>query len=213
MATIDECFRVLKYRANKAGFLGTISPDDFNLLWPRCERRLFNKYYSQYLRDQKIGSALIPFKSIPTPITVDGTGQYNKPSDLLHIDSVRHTVSGIQYEVKRVEDDRLANHLSSSYDAPNLDFPIYTEYSTYLQFNPVNLATATLVYLQDLADSFWGYTITGNKPVYNVATSVQPKWKDTEIDEIIYMIGADIGINMRDQQFEAFSERKTQQPV
>lgn len=211
---INECYELLKYRATKSGFNGSISPNDFNLLWPRAEQRFFNKQYKQYGINQENESSLAPFKSDPIAITIASDGKYTKPNDMLHIDSIRAVFQGAETPIERVPDDRLANHLSSSYAAPTDEFPIYTEYATYLQFHPVDLGSAKLVYLKKLTKSKWGYTLNGNnRPVYDAATSVQPKWDDGEIDEIIYMVGADLGINMRDAEFQAFSERKIQNPV
>jgi hypothetical protein len=88
-------------------------------------------------------------------------GKYTFPADLFHVDSLTHTVSGVQYPVVRIEKDRLANNLSSKIEAPTTTFPIYTEYKTYLQFYPLDLATAILVYLKAPTTSVWGYTLNG----------------------------------------------------
>jgi len=161
MATVSEIYDLIKYRATKAGFNGTFSPVDFNLLFPRAEIKLFNRLYSDYYKTQLISDSLAPFFSDATAIVVGGTGQYTYPTDLFHIDSLTHTISGIQYAVMRVEKDRLANHLSSAIEAPSLKFPIYTQYSTVLQFYPTTLATATLVYLKKPRTSVYGYTLNG----------------------------------------------------
>lgn len=211
-ASIDDCFRLLKYRANKAGYLGTISPNDFNLVWPRAERRYFNEQYKAYLVNQGKSESLMPFKTNPIPVVVNSVGQYTKPTDILHIDAIRSpSTFALQKKVGRVEDDRLAENLASPYDAPTADFPIYTEYNTYLQFNPINVGTANVVYLQKLADSVWGYNLEGPsgslRPVYSPSLSVQPKWNDVDIDQIIYMVGDDIGINMRDRDLMNSNEK------
>lgn len=161
MATVSEIYDLIKYRATKAGFNGTFSPVDFNLLFPRAEIKLFNRLYSDYYKTQLISDSLAPFFSDATAIVVGGTGQYTYPTDLFHIDSLTHTISGIQYAIMRVEKDRLANHLSSAIEAPSLKFPIYTQYSTVLQFYPTTLATATLVYLKKPRTSVYGYTLNG----------------------------------------------------
>lgn len=161
MATISEIYNLIKYRATKSGYNGTFSPVDFNLLFPRSEIKLFNRLYDDYYKSQKISDALAPFVSDATAIVVGGTGQYTYPTDMFHVDSITHTISGIQYEVVRVEKDRLANHLSSVIEAPSLEFPIYTQYSTVLQFYPITLATATLVYLKKPRTSVYGYTLNG----------------------------------------------------
>ena len=213
-ANIDEVYRLLKYRATKAGYNGNISPDEFNLIWPRAEQRHFNAKYKQYELSQEIGESLMPFKTDPLTITVDSQGKYTKPIDILHIDSMRVPYLTIQSEVDRFSDDRLANKLSSSYDAPNKQFPIYVEYATYLQFYPIDLGNAILVYLKELVPSKWGYILNSkNRPVYNPTMSIQPKWNDNDIDEICYMVLSDLAINMRDQQLDQFAERKIQTDI
>jgi hypothetical protein len=42
MANINDIFQLVQYRANKSGFLGNISPNDFNLIFPRAEIKYFN---------------------------------------------------------------------------------------------------------------------------------------------------------------------------
>lgn len=210
MATIDECKRLLQYRATKGGYNGNISPDDFNLIWPRAEQRHFNKLYTQYELSQEIGECLMPFKTDPINANIDGTGKYTKPSNILHIDSMRVAFSGSQREVRRFSDDRIANKLSSRYDPPTLEFPVYVEYKTYIQFYPIDLGQAIFVYLKDLTKSKWAYTLVGGRPIYDEANSVQPLWSEDDIDEISYIALSDIGINMRDQMVDAFAERKIQ---
>ena len=213
MASIDEVKSLLKFRASKGGYNGDLSPNEFNLIWPRAERRYFNRLYKAYKVNKANSDALNPFKSDPTPITVDINGKYTKPITLLHIDSIRHDFNGAEVEVKEVYDDRLASHLDSTYDAPSLRFPIYTEYSTYLQFYPKALANCQLVYLQSFTPSKWGYTVVSGRPVYNEDTSVQPRWNDSDIDEISYIALSDMGINLNDDRLQAIAERKIQTEI
>ena len=289
MATISEIYNLIKYRANKNGFNGTFSPVDMNLLFPRAEIKLFNRLYDSYYKNQKVSDALSPFMSDPTAITVLSTGRYTFPVGMFHVDALTHTISGIQYEITRVEKDRIANHLSSVIEAPSLEFPIYTQYSTFLQFYPVALATATLVYLKSPIPAVYGYTlngittlntlvngtlyingtytgvtltggtgtgakatiivsgggvtsvtvttagngyvlgnvlsassaniggtgsgfaitvsqVSGRNPVYNPVTSVQTQFQDDEVEELIYYVLQDLGMNMRDGMLQQFAQ-------
>lgn len=220
--SIDNCFSLLKYRANKAGYNGYISPDDFNLVFPRAEVRYFNKLYGNqndyqpgrpvprisYAGTQKISESLSKFISNPEVVVVDADGKYTIPDDVLHIDSIMYTNSGTPVEVVRVEKDRLANNLSSKYDAPSTEFPIYTEYNGYLQFYPLTSASVTFTYLKRPTTSVWGYNLISNRPVYAASLSTQPQWSDTDIDEIIYIALSDIAQNMKDGELGNFAERK-----
>ena len=205
MATIDDVYSLTKYRANKSGYSGTISPNDFNLLFPRASIRYYNKEYARYASTKIVGDSLSRFISLPTAITIDSNGQYTFPADMFHVVALTHNYNGAQVEITEVYGDRLANNLSSDYDAPNEEFPIYTQYEAALQFYPTNLGTANLIYLKRPVKAVWGYTLVSGRPVYNPATSVDPEWNDIDIDNIIFMVLSDIGINIRDQELEAFA--------
>lgn len=66
-----------------------------------------------------------------------------------------------EYKVKRVEKQRIAANLSSQYDAPSNEFPIYTQYSNSFQFWPAGIGFAKTVFLQQPIWSLWAYTLQG----------------------------------------------------
>lgn len=293
MASVDEVYNLGKYRADKSGYNGYISPDDFNLLFPRAEIRYFNKLYETYGKTLRVNDALATFKTI-TPVTIAG-GLVAIPADLFHIYTLYYTFNGHPVEITRVEPDRLANNLSSTYEAPSTEFPIYVENATEIQFYPTTLTTATLTYLRKPTVTKWAYTLNGalafntlaggtgytsggytniptvggtgtgltvnlsiiggvitnvqvetpgsnytvgdtisvvdpgvigagtglsfkvatissNRPVYDPANSNDPEWEDIDIDNIIYLLLQDIGVNMRDSELEQFAlnQEKTQ---
>jgi hypothetical protein len=215
MANINEIYKLIQYRANKSGFLGNISPNDFNLIFPRAEIKYYNSLYAQYYKTQRISDALSRFFSDPIDLTLPTTGstagKYTFPNDLFHVDAITRVVGTEQYPIVRVEKDRLANHLSSKIEAPTSTFPIYTEYKTYLQFYPTNLTSAVLVYLKAPTTSVWAYTLVSGRPVYNATLSVQPEWNQTDLDNIIYLALQDIAMNMRDGMLQQFGQLETQQ--
>lgn len=296
--TIDECFSLCKDLAVTNGYNGIITPNMFNRYFPQAELVYWNREYANYYRTQKLSESLSKFMSDPVALTLPTTGgtagQYSFTTlpitDLGHIDSITHTITAIQYEVKRVEKDRLANNLSSQVEAPSAQFPIYTQYKTFLQFYPLTLATATMVYLKTPTVSIWGYnlngilttttlvagtsytngtytsvpltggagsgaratvvvsgggvfsvtittagngyvagnvlsasaanigttgsgftvtvaTVSGNRPVYNPVTSVQPLWYDYDILNIVNITLQLIGITMRDPMLSQYAQQ------
>lgn len=163
--TIDQCFGILKYLGNANSYLANLSPDQFNLIWPQAELRFFHKEYENYGLTKQINDSLSVLKTPQIPITMATSGatagQYIFPVDMLHEDSVMALFNGVQQDVTEFEGNRLANKLSSSVDAPSLEFPIYVRYATYLQFYPFTLANAILTYLKKPVWSFWSYTLNG----------------------------------------------------
>lgn len=108
MASIDEVFQLTKYRASKAGYLGTITSNDFNLLFPRACIRYFLKLYGNqneyrygdptarigYPGTIKVSTSLSKFGTVPQIITIDASGRWYKPvpNTDFFIDSISHYV-------------------------------------------------------------------------------------------------------------------------
>jgi hypothetical protein len=63
--------------------------------------------------------------------------------------------------VERVEKNRIAKHLSSSFEEPTQEFAIYTQHFNYFEFYPINIGSVKMVYLQQPVWSYWGYTLNG----------------------------------------------------
>jgi len=222
--TIDQVYKFIDFTIKKSNAGGYLTPDEFNLIINRAQIQYFNKLYGNqndyrydrpvpkiaYAITEKISNSLSVFLSDSTTLTIDANGQVNIPSDLFQTVSLTKTISGIDYEITRVEQDRVANNLTSAYDAPDTEFPIYTQLRTKFQFYPKNLGSANLYYLKKPTDMVWAYTIVSNRPQYDAANSVQPLWKDMDMNEIIYIALSYVGINLKDGEVSQFAQLKTQ---
>jgi hypothetical protein len=222
--TIDEVHKFIDFIAKKSNSGGYITPFEKDLLLNRAQVQYFNKLYGNqndyrydrpvpkitYAVTEKISNSLSPFLSDPTQLTIDANGQVDIPTDLFHTVSITKSISGIENEITRVEHDRVANNLSSYYDAPDTNFPIYAQLRNKFQFYPKNLGSANLIYLKEPIKMAWGYTVVSDRYVYNPATSTQPIWKDMDMNEIIYLALSYIGVNLKDQDIAQFANIKTQ---
>lgn len=221
---INQAHQFIDFLVRQSNSGVYLSPTEQDLILNRAQTQYFNKLYGNqndyrydrpvpkisYAITEKISRSLAPFLSDPTPLVIDGNGQVNTPSDLYQTVSVTHTVSSVDYEVTRVEQDRVSNNLTSSIEAPDAKYPIYTQLRTKLQFYPKNLATATIVYLKKPIDMVWGYTLVNGVPVYDSATSVQPVWEDMDMNEVIYLALSYAGLNIKDADVSQFANVKTQ---
>jgi hypothetical protein len=201
-----------------------LSPTEKDLILNRAQTQYFNKLYGNqndyrydrpvpkisYAVTEKISRSLAPFLSDPTVLTIDVGGQVTTPTDMYQIVSITHTVSGLNYEVTRVEQDRVANNLTSAIEAPDEKYPIYSQLRTKLQFYPKALATASIIYLKKPIDMVWGYTIVSGVPVYSSGTSVQPVWEDMDMNEVIYLALTYAGLNIKDADVSQFANQKSQ---
>lgn len=66
-----------------------------------------------------------------------------------------------EYPIERVEKQRVATHLSSEFEPPTQEFPIYTQFSNSFQFYPKNIGFAKTVILQQPIWSVWAYHLYG----------------------------------------------------
>jgi hypothetical protein len=222
--TIDQVYKFIDFTIKKSNAGGYLTPDEFNLIINRAQIQYFNKLYGNqndyrydrpipkisYAVTEKISNSLSVFLSDSTALTIDANGQVNLPSDLFQTVSITHTINGVENEITRVEQDRVANNLTSVYDAPDTTYPIYAQLRTKFQFYPKNLATANLYYLKKPTDMLWAYTVVSNRPQYDAANSVQPLWKDMDMNEIIYIALSYVGVNLKDGDVSQFAQIKTQ---
>ena len=149
---INQAHQFIDFLVRQSNSGVYLSPTEQDLILNRAQTQYFNKLYGNqndyrydrpvpkisYAITEKISRSLAPFLSDPTALVIDGNGQVNTPSDLYQTVSVTHTVSSVDYEVTRVEQDRVSNNLTSSIEAPDAKYPIYTQLRTKLQFYPKN---------------------------------------------------------------------------
>ena len=141
-------------------------------------------------------------------ITAVGTGTQSFTGETATATAIG--VSQEEYEITRVEQDRLANNLASYYDYPDGSNAIYTIFRDYIQFSPNDLYSANIIYLKKPEDMVWGYVLNGAVPEYSEALSTQPEWNDTDMNEIIYLALSYIGVNLKDPDVSQFAQLKTQ---
>ena len=222
--TIDEVYKFINFIVKKSNAGGYVTPFEFNLLINRAQIQYFNKLYGNqndyrydrpvpkisYAVTEKISNSLSPFLSDKTTVTIDANGQCTTPTDMIQMVAVTKEVSGKEYEITRVEQDRVANNLSSYYDAPDTEFPIYAQLRTKLQFYPKTLASASVIYLKKPTNMAWAFTTVSGRYVYEPLLSVQPLWSDVDMNEVMYIALSYIGVNLKDQEVSQFANIKTQ---
>lgn len=96
-----------------------------------------------------------------TGYTIDDTLSASLPVGSGFSIKVAQVMGDTAYPVKRVEKSRIAKNVSSTYDAPTNEFPIYTQFAQSFQFYPKALSLAEIVYLKQPEWSYWGYTLNG----------------------------------------------------
>jgi hypothetical protein len=213
--TVDQVYNILKFIVRK-NQLGSLSPDDFAYAFNTAQRNYYDFLVGrveQYRYDSpkprlglsmtdNIVSRLMPFQT-SAPLTVT-SGLANKPSDLNKILAI-YTPNN--YRVYRVEEDRFAERMQDSIDPVDEANAFYVEQNTNLRIYPTTLNSLTLKYLIVPADVKWNYTIDGSgRPVYNSTGSIQPLWKDNDIDELIGRAAKIIGVSFKEPTLGQFGQ-------
>lgn len=204
--TVDTAYKIVQFCVNK-NQNGYISPDEFNLVINQAQTQfldyLLGEFQSyqvgrpiarvQYGNNETTRQRLTPF-ILPFTLTVNGSGVANYPANYQQTDTMFTSTYG---RIKFVPQDYLASYLSSRID-PVATNPIYLLNMYGFKFYPNNIGTAILNYIQTPNQIVWGFTLDGNGlPVYNSATSQDPKWYDVDMMEIIARALRIIGVNLQ----------------
>jgi|TARA_Y100000004_G_scaffold187243_2_gene239773 hypothetical protein len=192
-----------------------------------------------YNQTQKVSDDLRQFiKRVTLPVNSDGLMNY--PNDYLHFSSASSNFVDVEFDrgttaddcpgcnkttvrgsvtsnvttktvsIRPVDDSELAGLLSSSIVNPTLEFPVLTFYQEGIQYHPKNINTVDFVYLRKPVKPQWDYTVSGNRPVYNPAGSIDLEWPIQVFNEIAIRILSFVGINLREGDLSQYSESKRQ---
>lgn len=103
-------------------------------------------------------------------------------------------------KIDRVEHDKRADRINSTV-LPPASNPFYVEYNTYWEIWPSAIANIKIDYLpQKPADAVWGHVDTTGREVYDLGTSTDPLWYDTDISAILGRMLKGMGVVLDDAQ-------------
>jgi hypothetical protein len=213
--TVDQVYNILKFIVRK-NQLGSLSPDDFAYAFNTAQRNYYDFLVGrieQYRYDSprpRVGlsmtdnvvSRLMPFESTAT-LTVSG-GLATKPADL---NKTLAMYTPNNFRVYRLEENRFAERMQDSIDPIDEANAFYVEQNTNWRIYPTTLNNLTLKYLTVPADVKWNYTLDGSgRPVYTSTGSVQPLWKDNDIDELVARAAKIIGVSFKEPTLSQFGQ-------
>jgi hypothetical protein len=213
--TVDQCYSILRFIVRK-NQLGSLSPTDFQYAFNTAQRNYYDFLVGrieqyQYGRPvprvglsmtDNVVSRLMPFELSAT-LTVSG-GLATKPSDFNKLLAI-YTPNN--YRVYRLEENRFAERMQDSIDPIDEPNAFYVEQNTNWRIYPTTLTTLTLKYLTVPADVKWNYTLDGSgRPVYTSSGSIDPLWKDNDIDELVGRAAKIIGVSFKEPTLSQFGQ-------
>jgi len=194
---------------------GSLTSTEFNTFWNDAQRAYMGDLLGRFqLRSNgKLGmnTGLMLNETILTKtstLNISG-GSVSKPTGLLYRLALRID----DFDVVFVNHGQISEVKKSVIDAPSVADNKYYAYeieSTY-KFLPATVTTAEINYIGDVTDIVWGYTLDGNgRQVYSSGASTQSKWDDISNMEITKRMLQNIGLSLKDRDFQNFGSQNIQ---
>lgn len=181
---------------------------------------VFNDYYIEYQKSERINDALAPFKKVFTfSYGTTPAGLVSVPSDYFDATSITTVVqdaSGVTrtFPCPRLNEDDIAARTNSRVIPLNISNPFAETLTNWnLQLYPKIPQAGTLKYLCRPPKPTLVYTIAGRVTTYFPLTSTQMAWSDKNIYEILLKCMQLTGINMRENDIMAWADKEDEQNV
>jgi hypothetical protein len=168
-------------------------------------------WFELYGITQKIHDAIRKLRS-QVQFTSASDGQVNFASDYLHMIGGAYTVTGSTINTIRfVNENEVSLSLKSQLRPVSTSLPIAKDTATGFQIYPQVAQTGFYNYLRRPVKPVFGYTTSGRTITYDSATSTQLEFTDVYINNIISIALKFWGINMAEQDIQAFAQNQTQE--
>ena len=187
----------------RKGLTGYYPPEDIDKAVYKASNDLFNMEFKKYEETQEVSDSLAVFKSNPTLLTIDGNGQSPYPANYRHVTEMLCT-SSLTGEAKEIDTAMLGRKLNNPNTPPTLQYPIFSLYSSYIQFYPITITNVSIVYLKTPIYPMYAYTIVGGRYVYNDSASIDVEWNTTDINKVALRALEVMGITLDDATLAQF---------
>jgi hypothetical protein len=167
-------------------------------------------WFLLYGQNQKIHDALRKIRVQKDFTTLNGSVTFE--SDYLHQLGGVYTVSGSSLNVVNfVNEQEFALAAKSQLRPVTVNSPIAKDITNGFQIYPSSSYVGVYNYLRRPLKPVYGYTTSGRTITYNNATSTQLEFTDVYINNIISIALKFWGINMAEQDIQAFAQNQTQE--
>ena len=207
---LNEIYNFMVFIVRKErGVFVTIS--EFESTLDNAQIEAISGWFELYGITQKIHDAIRKLRS-QVQFTSASDGQVNFASDYLHMIGGAYTVIGSTINTIRfVNENEVSLSLKSQLRPVSTSSPIAKDTATGFQIYPQVAQTGFYNYLRRPAKPVFGYTTSGRTITYDSATSTQLEFTDVYINNIISIALKFWGINMAEQDIQAFAQNQTQE--
>lgn len=197
---------------------GSISGTEFQYFWNDSQDGylgdLLGRFQMQGVGKSGINTGLILNETILTKIApftknetlVVSNGSSDRPSGLLYRLALR--ING--YDCSFINHGQIASVNHSVIDPPSTSTNTYyaISYEDYYSFLPNTITEAQIDYVVYPNRIVWGYVYNSDgQQVYDSSTSVQSQWDDISNMEITKRMLENMGISLKDKDFQSFGTK------
>ena len=188
-----------------------ITIPEFQLTLDNAQIEAVEDWFRLYGETQSIHDAIRKLR-VQIQFTTSNDGILTFESDYLHMIGGGFTVNGSTINTIRfLNEDEISFALKSQLRAVSASNPVAKDISTGLQLFPQIQHIGFYNYLRRPAAPVYGYTTSGRTITYNPSTSTQLEFTDVYINNIISRALKFWGINMAEQDIQAFAQNQTQE--
>jgi len=188
-----------------------ITIPEFQLTLDNAQIEAVEDWFRLYGETQSIHDAIRKLR-VQIQFTTSNDGILTFESDYLHMIGGGFTVNGSTINTIRfLNEDEISFALKSQLRAVSSSNPVAKDISTGLQLFPQIQHIGFYNYLRRPAAPVYGYTTSGRTITYNPSTSTQLEFTDVYINNIISRALKFWGINMAEQDIQAFAQNQTQE--
>ena len=143
--------------------------------------------------------------TMPMVVSVNGTAlipadfyKYESSTFLYVKDGVRDIV-----QIQRLEKEEFDHRKGHPIEMPTLKYPICSFSDKYIRFLPKNIQYVNFSYIQYPPDIHYATKLLRGWDEYDPANSIEFKWKDPDVINIIQIILNELGIKITPNQIKA----------
>jgi hypothetical protein len=128
--------------------------------------------------------------------------------------SAKVSTTSVFKPVTVLTDEQFATAINSQVRKPSKKYPVCRFMNDHIEFAPKDLGSVTMVHIRYPLTPVWGYTNpTGFFAIYDPTTSVNIELPAILNNQVAYSVLTKLGINIREQQLQAFAQQMKAQGV
>ena len=188
--------------------LQTITKERFNDLAQKANVKLFKDYYDDKKFDELRIFKVVRGDENNTPLNIDQYGKADLPSNYFRRISLTHkykdgtTVKEVPVAI--LDDTAFDYSKKDPIEIPIKKYPVANFQSDEIRFLPVNLRFANFSYYRYPNTPVFATTWTKGFEQYSAGDSTDFEWNDDQLNEIIILMLADLGIAVDFEQLSQY---------